>query len=54
MGEVLIGLNIDEMTEIIRALDFRSDYFDDKDTKKAKYLDDLSEKMRQYCNLIGK
>ena len=54
MSEVRVELNSMEITEIIRALDARADYFDERDADRSAYLDELANKLRIYRDMIGK
>ena len=54
MSEVHVELNSTEITEIIRALDARSDYFDEIDAHRSVYLEELADKLRIYRDMMGK
>ena len=53
MNEVHVELNSTEITEIIRALDFQSDYFDERgDAHRSAYLEELANKLRIYRDMM--
>ena len=54
MSEVRVELNSMEITEIIRALDARSDYFYERDADRSVYFEELANKLRIYRDIIGK
>jgi len=51
-ADIQVPMNETEFNEIIRALDFRSDYFDQRDKERAERLDTIAEKLRIYRSML--